>query len=224
VGAAALSGFAIYQLKNREVPPPVVALPTPEQQVTAEEDFQPRAIPEALPDFELPDGKGVKRKLSEWKGRPLIINFWATWCDPCRREIPLLKRLRQEHAAENLEVIGVAIDFREAVVKYAKDIGMDYPVLIGEENSLPALDALGMELLVLPFTIFSDRQSRIVAVKIGELHANEAESILARVREIDAGTLSLTDARQQIGARLQELAIERARKPGTEAETGAEAP
>ena len=83
-----------------------------------------------------PDAKGpvrtyvtgqaaVNHDFSEWKGRPLMVNFWATWCDPCRREIPLLKKLRQERSAESLEVVGIAVDFRAEVIQYAHSIGID---------------------------------------------------------------------------------------------------
>ena len=142
---------------------------------------------------------------------PLLVNFWATWCAPCRREIPLLKALRRDHAAEGLEVIGVAVDFREDVLKYAKDIGLDYPLLIGEQDGLDAAAAFGLD-PVLPFSVFSDRQGRIVAVKVGELHADEAEFILARVRDVDEGRLAMPVAQQQIAGKLRELATARAKK------------
>lgn len=168
-----------------------------------------RPIPEVLPDVTMEDRDGRRRKLTEWSGRPLLINFWATWCAPCRREIPLLKRLRAERRDQNLEVIGIAVDFRDEVLRYADKIGLDYPLLIGEDEGLAAAGAFGMD-LVLPFSIFADRQGRIVTLKVGELHADEAAFILDRVREVDAGRLELAAARKAIAGRLQDLAVTRA--------------
>ena len=127
----------------------------------------------------MPDSKGIPHKLSEWKGRPLMVNFWATWCDPCRREIPLLKSLRHERSGESLEVIGIAVDLKDAVVDYTRKIGIDYPVLIGEKDGMAAIDAFGMD-TVFPFTVFADRRGRIFTVKVGELGRDEAKIILGR--------------------------------------------
>jgi thiol-disulfide isomerase/thioredoxin len=171
-----------------------------------------RPIPEVLPDITMEDRDGRRRKLSDWSGRPLLINFWATWCAPCRREIPLLKRLRAERREQNLEVIGIAVDFRDEVIRYADRIGLDYPLLIGEDEGLAAAGAFGMD-LVLPFSIFADRQGRIVTLKVGELHADEAAFILDTIREVDAGRQDLAAARKAIADRLKELAVSRAKKP-----------
>jgi thiol-disulfide isomerase/thioredoxin len=157
------------------------------------------------------DRNGVSRELTEWKGRPLIVNFWATWCGPCRDEIPLLKTLRNERASDQLEVVGIAIDARDDVLKYARDIGIDYPILIGEKDGYAAAEAFGVS-LVLPFSVFADRKGRIVTLKVGELHANEAAFILDRVRDVDSNRLDLTVARHQIADKMRALAVERGKK------------
>lgn len=136
------------------------------------------AAPKQLPTLSLPDLDGKPRALSEWHGRPLLINFWATWCEPCRREIPLLRQLRAEHSKFGLEVLGIAVDFHDAVKGYAKQAGIDYPVLVAEEDATaPKAFGVGMGL---PTTVFADREGRIVATHIGELHADEAEKLVAR--------------------------------------------
>ena len=170
----------------------------------------PRQIPEVVPEIAMTDRAGVRRKLSEWKGRPTAFNFWATWCEPCRREIPLLLKLRRDHAADGFEVVGIAVDSRDAVLKYAQEMHIDYPVLIGEQEGLDAVQAFGMETLF-PFTAFTDTQARIVTLKVGELHPDEAAFILGRVRDVDTGRLPLAAARQQISAEIARLAAERAR-------------
>jgi thiol-disulfide isomerase/thioredoxin len=185
--------------------------PSTEADAPADEAPPARNIPERLPDVSLADRTGATRSLSEWKGRPLIVNFWATWCGPCRDEIPLLQALRKERAKDRLEVVGIAIDERAAVLKYAADIGMDYPILIGEQDGYEAAERFGVA-LVLPFSAFADSQGRIVTLKIGELHADEAAFILDRVRDVDANRMQLADARHQIADKLRDFAAERARK------------
>jgi thiol-disulfide isomerase/thioredoxin len=180
----------------------------------------PRAIPTNLPNISLADGDGVKHSLSEWKGRPLLINFWATWCDPCRREIPLLKALRHERKEDGLEVVGIAVDFRDAVQRYARDIGIDYPVLIGEQDGLDAIAAFGMD-TVFPFSVFADAQGRIVTLKIGELQADEAHFILDEVKAVDQGRTDLAAARKSISDGVATLAAQRAkREEAAESTTG----
>jgi thiol-disulfide isomerase/thioredoxin len=178
---------------------------------TAEEPPPKHTIPETLPDIRLPDRTGATKSLEDGKGRPRIINFWATWCGPCREEIPLLKSLRKERTADRLEVIGIAIDERQAVLKYASEIGIDYPVLIGEQDGYEAAERFGVA-MVLPFSVFADSRGRIVSLKIGELHADEAAYILDRIRDVDANRVALPDARLDIAGKLREMAVERGRK------------
>jgi thiol-disulfide isomerase/thioredoxin len=189
-------------------PPPAAVT---EQTQQGSGDSSARTIPTNVPNVSLADGGGVKHALSEWKGRPLMINFWATWCAPCRREIPLLKTLRHERARDGLEIVGIAVDFREAVQKYAREMGIDYPVLVGEQDGLDAIAAFGMD-TVFPFTVFADRQGRIVTLKIGELHADEAHFILDEVKAIDQGRTELAAAKKEIADGVAALAAKRAQQ------------
>ncbi len=163
-----------------------------------------KVIPEVLPDFTLATLEGPPRSLSSFDHPSLIVNFWATWCAPCRREIPLLRQLRTERGARGVEVVGVAVDFREDVLKYTKDIGLDYPLLIGEEDGVAAADLFGIS-TAFPFTIFADAQRRIVAVKIGELHADEAAFILDHVEKLNSGSLTIEAARPLIRNEIKRL-------------------
>lgn len=179
-----------------------------EQQKTAESaDFQVPAaqLVATVPDFTLTDRLGQPRTLADWPDKALIVNFWATWCAPCRREIPLLQRLQAEHGAAGFQVIGIAVDFRDAVLEYAEEMKIDYPILIGEQDGLDAASAFGVEAVGFPFTVFSDRQGRVVAAHVGELTAAQAEVILAAVQAVDAGRLSPIQARARIESDLEEL-------------------
>jgi thiol-disulfide isomerase/thioredoxin len=212
IAAAGAGGFWAYRalVGSQGTPAPVTPaaadVTPPEEAVAAP---AARKIPEVLPEVELHDREGRVRTLRDWGDRPLLINFWATWCAPCRREIPLLKRLRAERREQGLEVVGIAVDVREAVLEYAREIGLDYPLLIGEQEGFEAAAAFGMD-LVLPFSVFADRAGRIVTVKVGELHADEAAYILDTVAELDARRLDMAQARSRIAARLKTLAAARA--------------
>jgi thiol-disulfide isomerase/thioredoxin len=212
--ACAAGGFLVYHLAT---PPRATLYPAPPAppapaSAPAAAPAEPgpvpprplQRIPEVLPELALLGLDGTPHRLNDWKGRPLVVNFWATWCEPCRREIPLLKSLRRERATDRLEVVGIAIDFRDAAQKYAQDTGIDYPVLVGEQGGLEAVAAFGMD-PVLPFSAFADPAGRILTLKVGELHRDEADFILDRMRELDQGHLSLASARDQIATGISRL-------------------
>jgi thiol-disulfide isomerase/thioredoxin len=163
-------------------------------------------IPERVPDIALPDLTGQPRSLKEWRGRPLIVNFWATWCEPCREEIPLLSSLQTAYGqnGKGLQVLGIAVDFRDAVASYVKKTPLAYPTLIAEEDAL-APEAFGVGGGI-PVSVFADSQGEIVAVKTGELHPGQAELILKLTQEIDDGRTTLSAARADIDAKLRHLA------------------
>jgi thiol-disulfide isomerase/thioredoxin len=158
-----------------------------------------------IPEFRLADREGRLRSLADWPDRALIVNFWATWCAPCRREIPLLKKIQLEQGPAGFQVIGIAADFRDKVLTYADEMQIEYPLLIGEQEALDAAAAFGVEVVGFPFTIFSDRRGRIVAAHLGELTEAEASLILGAVREVDAGRLQPEEARARIEAGLPAL-------------------
>jgi thiol-disulfide isomerase/thioredoxin len=137
------------------------------------------------------------------------VNFWATWCAPCRREIPLLNALRTARKTQKVEIVGVAVDFREDVLAYVKEHPISYPLLIGEEDGLEALKSVGMT-AAFPFTLFADSRQRIVALKVGELHQDELDLILDQIRNVDSGQLDLPDARARISEGMKDLATKRA--------------
>ena len=216
LAAAAAGGFLLYRLtaparSGLRVEPGPTALRSPPNptSVRAEEPPQPlRRIPENLPAITLPGLDGTPRRLADFRGRLLLVNFWATWCEPCRREIPLLQKLRRERAEDGVEIVGIALDHRQDVEKYVRDRGMRYPVLVGEKGGLEAANALGMD-TVLPFSVFADRSGQIITLKVGELHADEAALILDRMTDLDRGRLTLAAAREQIASGIARLSAAR---------------
>jgi len=198
-GAAAyFAGRAWFAPPPPAAPPAAATLPEPAGRPAA-------VIPPMRPDVTLADRDGKPRRLSEWNGRPQVINFWATWCAPCRREIPMLNALSKDGAWPEIALVGIAIDFREDVLRYLKDTPIEYPVLIGEQDGLDAARAFGMESLGLPFTAFVDRKGRIVTIHVGELHRPQADVILSLVREVDAGKLDLEAAQARIKAEVPKV-------------------
>jgi len=151
-----------------------------------------------LPEFSLQDRDGKPTSIRSWPGKSLIVNFWATWCEPCRREMPLLLKLQQDHAAEGFQVVGIAIDFKDAVLKYAETMHINYPLLIGEQDGFAAADAFGVDASGLPFTVFTDQAGNIIVTHLGELHANQAATILKAIQRVNHGEQSVDAARTQV--------------------------
>ena len=200
VVAAGLAGAAGYWLVGRQDPAvPVVTAPSG----TAALPAAPPRLAETVPDFRLLDRAGTPRSLQEWQGRSLIVNFWATWCAPCRREIPLLQRIARDRAADGFEVIGIAVDFRDKVLAYADEMNIEYPLLIGEQDALDAAAAFGVDAIGFPFTIFTDAQGRVVAAQMGELSEEVADLILEEVVAVNAGEQTPAEARVVIEGRLR---------------------
>jgi thiol-disulfide isomerase/thioredoxin len=163
-------------------------------------------IPEKLPAFSLKDRDGKLTPIGDFAGKSLVINFWATWCAPCQREIPLLEALHAEWAGRGVAVVGIAVDYRDKVLEFATRFKIDYPLLIGEQDALDAAAALGMATPVFPFTVFTDRQGQVVALFVGELHRPQADLILSVVQNLNNGSIQLPAARQAIADGLSALA------------------
>src|SRR5688572_2115763 len=96
-----------------------------------------------LEHADLTDLEGRARRIAEWRGKVVVVNFWATWCAPCREEIPMLMEVRGERGASGVEIVGIAIDNRPKVVEYAGNIKISYPVLVAGREGLDLIRQLG---------------------------------------------------------------------------------
>jgi thiol-disulfide isomerase/thioredoxin len=115
--------------------------------------------------------------LESFRGKPLIVNFWARWCAPCRKEIPELIRIHDSHAKHGLVVLGIGLeDKAESVRDFMKAYEMNYPVLLARDKGIELMQALGNSKAGLPFTIAVNRKGEIVASKLGAMNRADLDS------------------------------------------------
>jgi thiol-disulfide isomerase/thioredoxin len=207
----AWAGARIYANRHTEPMPELrtpaghASAPSPSD-MTAAATAPPARIPDALPAFSLNDLDGQSTPITAWAGKSLVINFWATWCAPCRREIPLLNALAGEWAPQGITVVGIAVDYRDKVLQFRDQYKIAYPLLIGEQDALDAAAKFGVASPAFPFTVFTDRRGEVVALFVGELHRPQADLIMSAVQNLDKGAVRLSQARRQIADGLDALA------------------
>lgn len=130
------------------------------------------------PDFILPGTDNQLHSIGEWDGKVIAVNFWATWCPPCRKEIPAFVDLQEKYGAQGLQIVGIAIDEKEKVIDYMDTMGINYPVLLGEQKAIDTAKAYGDRFGALPYTAIINRRGEIVFVHRGELSQQQAESTI----------------------------------------------
>lgn len=117
----------------------------------------------------LPDADGGLVAMSKWRGKVLVVNFWATWCAPCRDEIPELIKIHRKNYANGVEVVGIGIDNTVKVQQYSREMSIDYALLIGGMDILDISKALGNAAGVLPFTVVMDRAGKLTYAHAGAI-------------------------------------------------------
>lgn len=117
--------------------------------------------------------------LSQWRGKVLVVNFWATWCLPCREEIPALMRVQHNYAANGVQFVGIAIDNVSKVREYAEEMHINYALLIGSMETLGVTKDLGNRAGVLPFTVVLDHDGKVAYAHAGQLSEALLRAVLA---------------------------------------------
>jgi thiol-disulfide isomerase/thioredoxin len=132
----------------------------------------------SLMAVQLPDLNGQPQSISQWRGSVVVVNFWATWCAPCREEIPILISLQEKYRAQGLQFVGIAVDQRDKVAAFARQFNINYVVLLGGLETIDLTRQVGNRVGALPFTIVVDRNGRIVSRELGKVKEAELERLV----------------------------------------------
>ncbi len=126
----------------------------------------------------LPNENGVSQQLSQYKGKVIVLNFWATWCPPCREEMPELSALHKEYQAKNVVVLGIAIDELTQVKIFTKETPVSYPLFAAEEDGMSLGNSLGNDKGVLPYTVIINSDGKVVKTYFGRITKSLLETTL----------------------------------------------
>ena len=152
-----------------------------------------------LRDFELIGLDGSIHQSSQWNNKSKLINFWATWCAPCRREIPLLNKTQNNYSDMPIQIIGIAVDLFDDVISYSKETEFNYPILIGEEDAIAIAEDSGVDFIGLPFTMVVTKDNEILKTHIGEIKKHHIEIITQVMQDIRSGEITTSQAKKQLG-------------------------
>jgi len=158
-----LAWLALRSGSVRELPPPPAV---------------PAAAVQALLQATLPDSEGGAQSLSQWRGRILVVNYWATWCPPCRDEMPGFSKLHSRYAARGVQFVGIAIDEAAKVRDFARATPVSYPLLVADQPFAETARALGNEPLAMPYTVVIDREGKLRAAVLGRVHEDALVGLL----------------------------------------------
>lgn len=166
VAAVAIAaGIFTYALKDST--PPATSVAQPDASST-------------LFNASFDDLNGKKQPLSQWRGKVLVVNFWATWCPPCIKEIPVFIELQKAYGDQDFQIIGIAVDNKEAVSEFAEQMGINYPSLLAEVDGIGLVKRFGNGIGALPYTVIINREGEISDTIRGELSKLEVENLLKK--------------------------------------------
>ncbi len=115
----------------------------------------------------LPDANGASQSMGQWRGKLLVVNFWATWCPPCREEMPGFSRLQSKFSVKNVQFVGIGIDSADKIRQFSHDLPVAYPLLVGGTELMGLTNLLGDHEGGLPYTIILDRNGKLLQTRLG---------------------------------------------------------
>lgn len=127
----------------------------------------------------LPDLAGQQQDMAQWRGKVVIVNFWATWCAPCREEVPLFVAAKQQYADKPLEIVGIGIDHAAKLRDFAANYRVNYPILVAGSEAIEIMRELGNKAAALPYTVLLDRSGGVVGQRLGAFRKEELAGVLA---------------------------------------------
>ena len=136
--------------------------------------------PEMAPGFVLKDVNGTPQSSEQWADKYQLLNFWATWCPPCRREIPMLNSLQDEYGPQGLQIVGIAIDQAKTVADYGNSVKLNYPSLVGQMDATKAAEAYGNPIGALPYSVLVGPDGKILFSHMGELEREQIDKVLQK--------------------------------------------
>ena len=137
-------------------------------------------VGQARPDFRLGSSTGDIVSAADFDGRVLLLNFWATWCEPCLREMPMLVDMQTQYGSKGLQVLGVAVDDPQKAMEFARAYGITYPILVGIGDIMEMNVAYGNTDGVLPYSVLVDREGIVRWQYVGEIPKKDLTSLLQR--------------------------------------------
>lgn len=179
--AALAVGFYFSTMQFRQPAKPVVPATSPPPAPTSTSpstDHSLGLIGERRPDFKIGSQNGEWVTADDFAGKLLLVNFWATWCAPCREEMPMLVDLQSQYGSEGLQVVGIALDDVQKVREFVQAFSITYPILVGSADVMAVNQSYGNQSGALPYSVLVDQQGIIRWQFSGTLQHDELVEIL----------------------------------------------
>jgi thiol-disulfide isomerase/thioredoxin len=144
--------------------------------------FQPTgdssASTEALFAASFPDETGKSQSMAQWRGKVLVVNFWASWCAPCREEMPMLDELQADYGANDVRIVGISAEDVDTLKVFNEELKVEYQLLAGDFEALALAQVLGNDKGILPFTVVIDKHGKIAQIMFGKVDKSMMEKAL----------------------------------------------